>query len=256
MLDENKLIYEEFANTYLPDWKTQNKNDLIRKAATLPNGVEKDAYVAAIMLKYWNKIGKFYAKCSLVTSKEDIHEWLTIAILYAINKHPWDSPTASIYNDPNGPDKVVNRGMECVRLTFYQQLNRYNRKINSAILSLDSLTEDYKDAAAPTYLDDYIYEVHDIIIQYFESEEHVLALMLNAILYETWDISESNAKRIAMYLKKLDLDDAKQISIRYNIDVEKVIKSVKYCNSLTVDELRRRVQYSFVKLKDVIKELN
>lgn len=256
MLDENKLIYEEFASTYLPDWKTQNKNDLIRTASKLPDGVEKDAYVAAIMLKYWNKISKFYAKCSLVTTKEDIHEWLTTAILYAINKHPWDSPTASIYNDPNGPDKVVNRGMECVRLTFYQQLNRYNRKINSAILSLDSLTEDYKDAAAPTYLDAYIYEVHDIIIQYFNSEEHVLALMLNAILYENWDINEDNAKRTAMHLKKLDLSDAKVIAERYSIDENKVLKSIKYCNNLTIDELRRRVQYSFVKLRTIIKELN
>ena len=146
--------------------------------------------------------------------------------------------------------------MECVRLTFYQQLNRYNRKINSAILSLDSLTEDYKDAATPTYLDDYIYEVHDIIIKYFESEEHLLALILNAILYENWDISEENAKRTAMHLKKLDLGDAGQIALRYNINQELIIKSVKYCNSLTVDELRRRVQYSFIKLKDVIKELN
>ena len=193
---------------------------------------------------------------TVATSKEDIHEWLTTAILYAINKHPWDSPDASIYNDPNGPDKVVNRGMECVRLTFYQQLNRYNRKINSAILSLDSLTEDYKDAAAPTYLDDYIYEVHDIIIQYFEVEEHIMALMLNAILYENWDITEDNAKRAAIHLKKLDIEDAKQIASRYNLNCDKVIKSVKYCNSLTVDELRRRVQYSFIKLKDIVKELN
>ena len=54
MLDENKLIYEEFANTYLPNWKEANKNDLIRKASVLPDGIEKDAHVAAIMLKYWN----------------------------------------------------------------------------------------------------------------------------------------------------------------------------------------------------------
>ena len=256
MLDENKLIYEEFATTYLPNWKNENKNDLIRKASTLPDGIEKDAYVAAIMLKYWSKISKFYGKCSLVTTQEDIHEWLTTAILYAINKHPWDSPTASIYNDPNGPDKVVNRGMECVRLTFYQQLNRYNRKINSAILSLDCLTEDYKDAATPVYLDSYICEVHDVIIGYFEKEEHVLGLLLNGILYENWQMSEENAKRVAVYLKKLDLEDAKLIASRYSVDVEYVIKSVTYCNRLTVDELRRRVQYAFVKLKDIIKELH
>lgn len=255
MLDENKIIYEEFATTYLPGWKDQNKNDLIRKASTLPDGIEKDAYVAAIMLKYWSKISKFYARCSLVTSKEDIHEWLTTAILYAINKHPWDSPTASIYNDPNGPDKVINRGMECVRLTFYQQLNRYNRKINSAILSLDSLTEDYKDAAAPIYLDDYVYEVHDMIVQYFESEEHVLALLLNAILYENWESNPENAKCTAMHLKKLDLNDARLIASRYGINEDKIIKSVKYCNSLTIDKLRRRVEYAFIRLKDIIKEL-
>ena len=152
MLDEYKKLYEEIATAGLPEWKTINKNELIKTASYLENGYLKDSYVAAIMLNYWNKIGKFYSKCKLVTSPEDIHTWLTISVLYALDRKPWESENSSIYNDPNGPDKVINRCMECRRITFYQQLNRYNRKINSAILSLDSLVEDYKDQIGLTSL--------------------------------------------------------------------------------------------------------
>ena len=98
MLDEYKKLYEEVATAGLPEWKTINKNDLIKTASYLENGYLKDSYVAAIMLNYWNKIGKFYSKCKLVTSPEDIHTWLTISVLYALDHKPWESEKSSIYN--------------------------------------------------------------------------------------------------------------------------------------------------------------
>ena len=145
--------------------------------------------------------------------------------------------------------------MECRRITFYQQLNRYNRKINSAILSLDSLTEDYKDSVAPTSLDSYLFEVHELIAKHFEKEEHMIALILNAILYENWEVSKENSKRLVNYLKKLSITESEIISSRYNVDRKIVEKSITFCNKLTMDELRRKIQYSFIILKDIIKEI-
>lgn len=255
MLDEYRLIYEEVATAGIPNWKTINKNDLVRSASDLQNGLLKDSYIAAIMLNYWAKIGKFYNKCKLVATLEDIHTWLTISVLYAVDTKQWENPNSSVYQDENAPDKIINRCMECRRITFYQQLNRYNRKINSAILSLDSLAEDYKDAVAPTYLDSYLYEVHELISKHFEKEEHIVALILNAILYENWEVSEENIKRVVNYLKKLSITEAEIIGDRYDIDRKIVENSIIFCNKLTMDELRRKVQYSFIKLKDIVKEI-
>ena len=47
------------------------------------------------------------------------------------------------------------------------------------------------------------------------------------------------------YSKGILIDnDADNISERYNISKEVVQKAIKYCNDLTIDHLRRQVQYS------------
>lgn len=255
MLDEYKQIYEEIATSGLPHWKKMCKNELIKKASIMENGPTRDSYVAAIMLNYWHKIPKFYSKCKLVATPEDIHTWLTTSVMYALDKRPWESESSSIYNDPNGPDKVVNRCMESRRITFYQQLNRYNRKINSAILSLDSLTEDYKDAAAPTYLDDYIYEIHNIVSQQFINKEYINAFLLNGILYENWEFVNNDYKKFAIYLKKIHTSQAPLIAEHYDLPPEIVEEAINFCNNITIDQLRRRVEYSLIKLKDLIKDV-
>ena len=255
MLDEYKLIYEEVASVGVPDWKTINKNELVRSASLLQNGSLKDSYIAAIMLNYWHKISKFYNKCKLVASPEDVHTWLTISVMYAIDTKQWENENSSVYQDPNAPDKIINRCMECRRITFYQQLNRYNRKINSAILSLDSLTEDYKDAVSPAYMDSYLYEVHDVISKNFDIGEYLIALILNAILYEHWEVSKENLRRVVNYLKKLKLSEADILAERYDIKKDQAASAIKYCNSLTIDELRRKVEYSFIRLQNIIKEI-
>lgn len=255
MLDEYKLIYEEVASVGVPNWKQVNKNDLVRSASSLQNGPLKDSYIAAIMLNYWHKISRFYNKCKLVATPEDVHMWLTISVMYAIDTKQWENENSSVYQDPNAPDKIINRCMECRRITFYQQLNRYNRKINSAILSLDSLTEDFKDAVSPTYMDSYLYEVHDVIAKNFDAGEYLIALILNAILYESWEVSKENDKRVVNYLKKLNITESEILSERYDIKQQQAIDAIKYCNSLTMDELRRKVQYSFIRLQNIIKEI-
>ena len=256
MLDEYKVIYEDVARVGLPNWKTINKNDLIRVAADLKNGPDRDSYVAAIMLNYWNKISKFYSKCKLVATPEDVHTWLTMSVMYALDKKPWEVESSSIYNDPNGPDKVINRCMECRRITFYQQLNRYNRKINSLILSLDSITEERKDSAAPAYTDFYLFEVHNIVTSQFLDHHYVSAIMLNGVLYDNWKVSEEDYKKIANQLKKVELEDAEMLSERYNVTKSLVEEAIMFCNYTSVEELRRRAEYSAIKLRELIKEVH
>lgn len=256
MLDEYKQIYEEVASAGLPNWKKVNKNELIKTAASLSNGPQRDSYVAAIMLNYWNKISKFHSKCKLVATPEDVHTWLTTSVMYALDKRPWESDTSSIFNDPNGPDKVINRCMECRRITFYQQLNRFNRKINSLILSLDSITEDRKDSVAPAYTDFYLFEVHNIVTSQFLDHHYVGALLLNGVLYDNLKVSEDDYRKVANQLKKVDIADAPTLSERYNVTQSLVEEAIVFCNSTSVEELRRRAEYSAIKLRELVKEVH
>ena len=249
MLEETRQIYEECADSHLPNWKNIDKNDLIRKASTLSNSALKDAYVSAIMLNYWSKIYKYYHKCSMVTTPEDVHTWLTIAVMYAINRKPWEDPTQSIYGDVNGPDKVINRIIESKRLTFYQQLNRYNRKINSDTLSLDTLTDEYKDLFIPSTFDTYSFEICELVKTYFNKKDYFMAFMIDAIVNENVLGETLNKKRLASHFRHLDEDFVKRFSEMYEVSLEKVRDSLQYVNNISTYKFNNQVEYCLTLLK-------
>ena len=249
MLEENKRLYEEVADVIIPEWRKLNKNDLIRKAVEVgPKSYLYDGYISAIMYKYWNKIDSYYYRCKFVTTPEDIHTWLASSVMYAIEHHAWDDPTKAIYNDPNGPDKVVNRSMECRRLTFYQQLNRYNRKINSDALSLDSLTDDYKDFVMPTENNSVEVEYHDMISRYFNSGEKIIAFILDAIMYEDIFGDDIEIKRLYSHLRKFDDIDTRIFSDRYGLEVNLVGEAMHELQSMSVNKFKKTVEYNLLRL--------
>ena len=255
MLEGNKHIYEELATSLIPNWKDINKNELVIRACNCTNKQLKDAYIAAIMLNYWTKIESYYYKCKLVTCPEDIHMWLTIAVMYVLKHKPWENPKSSIYEDPNGPDKVINRIIESKRLTFYQQLNRYKRKINSAITSLDTLVEDYKDVFIPTYNDEHNFIYDDIIVKFFEKKDYFICFMLDAILYEdVLSDGELNKRKLASYLRNLDDIQCMVFSERYNISLDKVLYSIQFVTSLNSYNMKKKIEYNLIKIKQYLEE--
>lgn len=254
MLDEIKNIYQETADTHLPNWREIDRNDLIRTTANLTNGPLKDGYISAIMLTYWNKINKYYHKCNMVASQEDVHSWLVIALTYALENKPWENPDSSIYNDKNGPDKVINTAMESRRLTFYQQLNRYNRKINSDLLSLDTLTEAYNDVFVPISYDIYDFEMMEYVIDYFNKKDYFMSFMIDAIIYEDILTPTLNIKRLGSHFRHLDETFFKRFSEMYNIPVDKVRNAASYVNNLSSYKFKNKVEYSLILLKNQFKD--
>ena len=253
MLEENKHIYEQVANAVIPDWKKRDKNDLIRDACNCTNPYEKDAYVSAIMLRYWNKLDSYYYKCKLVVSPEDVHGWLVTAVMYALDRQPWNDPKMGIYQDVNGPDKVINRVVESKRLTFYQQLNRYKRKINSAILSLDTLAEDFKDMVSPTYNDEYIFELHELVINNFKLKEYLAAFIIDAILYADVVTDNLDYRRLMSHLRSLDDDFCIMFSDRYELNLDEVREAITYVVKLSSNVMKRKIEYNVIKLRDLLK---
>ena len=255
MLEGNKRIYEATAKSLIPDWEDINKNELIIRASKCEDESMRDAYIAAIMLRYWSKMERYYYKCQLVTSPEDIHTWVTMAVLYALENKPWENPDSSVYQDPNGPDKVMNIYIESRRLTFYQQLNRYKRKINSAIGSLDSLVDDFKDVFMPTYNDEYDFVYNQIVADYFTKKDYFIAFMMDAILYE--DVMSDgllNRRKLASHIRNIDDEFCKIFAERYNIPLDYVKYSTQFVTKLSSYNMNKKIEYGLARLEKVIKE--
>lgn len=255
ILEDNKKIYESVANSVLPNWQNTNKNELVFEAVKCTNPIKKDAYISAIILKYWNKMIQYCYKTKLVATPEDVHSWLTAAVMYAIDNQPWNNPNSSIYQDKNGPDKVINRCMESRRVTYYQQLNRYNRKINGVIDSLDSLIDDYKDVFTPSKCDDYIFCYDETIKNYFNKEDYFVSFLLFIILYE--DIVTANGfnkRKLFSYLRNLDDDLIKRFSKKYDFSEDKVREAASTMLNFTNKTINKKIEYNLLKLKLYHKE--
>lgn len=253
MIQETKEIYKELANLYVPDWETKNKNDLVREAIVHKKDSSYDGYISAIVLRYWGKMIAYYHKCKLVISVEDAHAWLVEAIMYAVRKHPWTNPDSSIYEDENGPDKVINRVIESRRLTFYQQLNRYNRKINSCLLSIESMTEDFADANTPTINDNYTVEYDDIILETFSVKDYFNSFMLDAIIYENCTLDENHLGPMCKHLRFLDDHYCRIFANRYNLDFDRVKRASSYITRMERSNIMDRLEKAPTELKRMFK---
>ena len=236
------------ANLYIDNWQNMNKNELVLKAIEHKDDQLYEAYLSAAILRYWNKIDSYYNKCRLVVSPEDVHAWVVGGVLYAINYQPWKNEEGSIYNDPTGPDKVINRFIESRRVTFYQQLNRYNRKINGLTLSLDSLTEDLFDTVTPLYEDTYDIETEELVLKYFNKMDYFTAFMLDAIIVEGYTLPE-NTKKLASYLINYDKNSCRGFAFRYNIPLDKVVEASKYITNLSRFRVNSKIKSTLDKLK-------
>ena len=247
MLDEIKKIYEDSADLYFPDWRKCNKNEAVLLAIEHKNKNDYDGYIGAIMTKYWPKLCKYYNRCKLVVTPEDVHSWLSQAVMYAIERHPWTNENSSIYGDKNAPDKVINRVMESRRLTFYQQLNRYNRKINSALISLDSLSEDMADTYTPISEDEHTFIIDDLVIKAFEAKDYFTAFFVDAIESERFNVGGRH-KKLVTHLSNLD-SHCDIFANRYGLSMDSVRKASTYITRLDRDVIKKKIDTTLNDMK-------
>lgn len=146
--------------------------------------------------------------------------------------------------------------MESRRLTFYQQLNRYNRKINSAILSLDSLQEDYNDVFTPSSNINSSLEINELILHYFNNKDYFISFMIDIIINENVLQGNLNKKRLSFYLRRIDNKYCEQFSRRYDIPLDKVQKASSYVTNLTTYLVKRKIDYNLIRLKEVLNNVN
>ena len=143
--------------------------------------------------------------------------------------------------------------MESRRLTFYQQLNRYNRKINSNTLSLDNLTEEFNDIFMPLSYDNYDFETAQVVIQYFKKKDYFMAFLIDAIIYEDVLTPELNKKRLGSHFRHMDEPFFKRFSSMYDIPIDKVKEAATYVNKLSTYKFNNKVEYSLILLRNYFK---
>lgn len=247
MLEDTRESYFECANLLVPEWRELSKNQLAFDAIESKNDRHYDGYVAALMLKYWNKMIAYYHRCKLVATPEDAHGWLVTAVMYALDNHPWTNPSSSIYKDKNGPDKVINRVMESRRVTFYQQLNRYNRKINSSLISLESLSEDMADAYMPMSEDEHTFIIDDLVIKAFEVKDYFTAFFVDAIVSERYRVGGRH-KKMVTHLKNLECH-CETFASRYDLSLELVKKASTYITRLDRATIKKKIDTTLNEMK-------
>lgn len=265
MLDTYKKAYEKCADALISEnWRKMNKNDLVNKYID----IEKDkklanAYMSAIIVRYWGALSKYYNSSYKVVDKMTCHDWLVQAIMRAIKNRKWKDPTNKLYNDPFAPDKVINRCIISERLIYFQASNTAKRRQNYGMESLEKLQDDFGDAPnLPTYtpeeLDEGTISISNLIDKAFNEEEYVLAFMVDGIInYDTFETfkddkgnkyTEFSEKKLMRHLRALNSSYCKNFSTTFNQPLNKVTEAVEKCKQLTRPRLRTAIRRNMKKL--------
>ncbi len=276
MLDSYKQEYEKCADAYVTEnWRKMNKNELVNRYIE----VEKDpkianAYMSAIICRYWGALNKYYYSSSSSVDKFTCHDWLVGAILRAIKNRKWLEPGNKLYGDPNGPDKVINRCIISERLGFFQSSNTYKRCQNYGIDSIDRLEEDDTNSShLPSYIpnetDEGNLSIKKLISDSFDNKEYVTAFLIDGIInYDVFepahspktklDYSVFSEKKLLRHLRALNATYSENFAELFDKPLSEVETAVNECTSLTRTKLKTAVNRSMKKLtshyKNVLKE--
>ena len=242
----------------IPGYKDISQIELAEKY--LAGGPLKDAYLAALVLRYWNIIEKMCYKDYGLYDEKEAYDWFIEALMYTLTACPWRDENSSVHNDPKAIEKVLNTCVKCSRANWFQASNRQKRKINHHLASLDALSEEYKDAYMPQDL-----IVNDtsgkgyqyMVVEYFNKQQYLLALMIDVIVndldVEKCKDTKSVVSNIKKCIKSLPEDYPDTFAINYNIPKEQVEKSFSYIYNMSDGKLRQSKENYIYKLRVILK---
>ena len=259
MLDEYKILYQEVAKD-LEGWQTIDKNELCRLYVTYEHDETlRNQYLSAIICRYWHLIGKFYALSKNLADPIDCYNWLVDAVMYTLKHRRWEDSDASISNDPQGPDKMINRCMKSCRLIHYQFFNRKKRRKEYQIVSLDELKDamntdsfDIEDPESNVDIEEI--DLKFYIRSVFLQKQYFLAFVLDLVsmdnVFEQDEFTiKFNLKRVAKLFRQIDRGYVDTFAYRYDLDVESVHQAAILAKNVPSVKLTAKIQESLLKLK-------
>lgn len=265
MLDEYKEAFRRCADL-IDGWQDLSKNDLCRRyVENKDNPHLQNSYFAAIMYRYWHLIPKYYYMSSNVATEEDCYEWLEDSVYGCLKATSWDREDSSIYKDPNGPDKVINRCMKCARLTYYQFINRKKRKDNFGLLSLDEMTELFGTTVSEPESSENVeqdiarWAIDDYVKKSFSNKDYFVAVMVDAICsQEVFDVvvnkdtgmtTKFNVKKLTKFMSNITDEYVFEFARKYDLMVEDVEKGMSYFRFQKPPTIKAKIQTNLEKLQ-------
>lgn len=264
MLEEYRELCRQSADL-IPGWKDQSKNDLCRAyVANKGNQSLQNSYFSAVMYKYWNLIPKYYYMSCNCASPEECYGWLVDSVMCCLSLASWEDPSSSIYKDPNGPDKVINRCMKCARLTYYQFINRKKRKDNFGLLSIEEMKELFGNNAPEPQDYDQECDISEVIIKeyvitMFHKKDYFVSFLLDNILSSNvFDIVideklggcfELNLRRLVKSMNTLDASYLRAFARTYSLEYQDVVKGYQYVKDIPEANMRKKILQTLENLK-------
>lgn len=238
MINENYEILRSCAST-IPDWEKMSKSQLMRECIKhKPNSLDYQAYMSAILCKYWYLIKTYKEIDKQFATEEDIYEWMCDALMYTLKNHKWDDSPEK-YKE-NAPASIFSTVFKCTRITAYQSSNRHKRKINPTLSSIEKIVDDYN--VEPFYREDSDDLINNIITdchiltvvkQYFEKHKFMHAFVVDNIVNgDVFGKVENgiylNMSKMRQSLQKMEDEDYIRVfSETYGIDESDVKNAVK-----------------------------
>lgn len=263
MLQDAYKIFASEANA-IQNWNSIDKNELVNKFIEyeVSNPPMANAYMGAIICKYWPKIQRFYKTMSFSASYEDVYDLLINSILRAIKARRWLQEDSSIYMDPNGPDKAINRTMLSERLNFLLFKNRGKRVADLNPASINELEESSGDSYL--YLnaeDEAVYsDMGDEVqiacnLSFLFNKKLYLSMFIYYCLSFNLDLFRDNlfntkaCAKVLLSLSSLEFDDIAGLVGSDKDTIEK-------CYNLSVssksrENLKIGIEFSILKLKEL-----
>ena len=267
MLDDYKKAYDKCADI-IPNWRIMNKNDLVNKYIDIEQDPRlANAYMSAIIVRYWGALSKYKLLSYKSISEQEIyHDWLVQAILRAIKHRKWKDPNNKLYNDPNGPDKVINRCIISERLIWFQGANTHKRKQNFNMESIEHIEEDTENnTPIPTYESEEMsagnMDVSNLITNAFDNKEYVMAFMVDGIVNSNVFDSlkdengkpciKFNEKKLLRHMNTLKPEYSKIFAQMFNKPIKTVEEAILDCNKLSNNRMKTAIKKNMKKLQKI-----
>ena len=256
MLEETRRIYENYADT-IPNWRLLDKNELCRKYIEYENDPYlSSAYFSAIVLSYWGKIKESKYRQRMDSQCYDI---LIDSIMKALKNRRWEQPDSTIYNDPNGPDKAINRIFKHLQINEIIKSRAQKYYADTSAQSLESLIEETNgyvslgevDQSDEMCLD---MDVIDHVTESFMSKDYFMGFLVHIVSYEQCFSTDDtgsflSVKKVCGILHHMDESWCKNFSEKYSIDLDLVKKAASYFVGMKTDVLTKKIDWYLRDLK-------
>lgn len=256
----------------IPNWEKMNKNALINAYIDHEDDPKlSSAYLSAIICRYWNNIHTYHLQSNIVVKDPTLYyDWLVSAIMRAIEKRKWKDPNNKLYDDPNGPDKVVNRCIKSERLRWFQVANKPKRSANMYAESIEQLMEDDGDLA-PLPSVDMERTTNDslmasmLVDKLLKKGDFVTAYAVCGIVnYDVFEKSKDEVgkeyiqfskKKLLRYLNNLSDKDCEIFATCFELSPQIAIEAKNECNKLSRVRMKTALNRGLKYLQKVLKEV-